>query len=98
MFADFDGLRAGAQNSRDAGSHAHQGAAHLDNASVGSDIFGSFSEASDFQAAVSGAKSRHGRKLTGHGKALHGFGGLADGTAAALSDTDEDNAAKLGQF
>jgi Protein of unknown function (DUF2563) len=95
MFVDTGLLHSGGNQSHRAGGHAQEGADQLARGPLLSGMFGEFSAAEEFHGAVSAAHGKHVRTLQAHQKVLTAIGGKAHRVAAAFTDTEGRNAAKL---
>ncbi|MGH3530426.1 MAG: DUF2563 family protein [Mycobacterium sp.] len=95
MFVDTGLLYSGANKSYKAGSHADDGANHLARTSPVAGMFGDFTAADEFHEAITQAHTHHGAKLRAHQEILSNVGDKARTAAAAFTDMEEHNAAKL---
>jgi Protein of unknown function (DUF2563) len=95
MFVDTDLLHSGAVESRRGGSQAGDGATHLAQTSPAVGMFGDFDAAHDFHQAVAQAHAGHTAQLRTHRDTLHTIGDKVVTIAAAFTETERDNTARV---
>jgi hypothetical protein len=95
LIVDRAGLNSGADSSRQAGDHAHDGVNQLSGASVSADMFGGFPAAGAFAEAVNAAHGFHMAMLQSHQTSLANLGDQVDNIAATFTETENRSAATL---
>jgi Protein of unknown function (DUF2563) len=95
MFVDTEWLHSGANQTHRAARYAQDGADQLSGAPLSSGMFGDFAAADRYHEAISTTHSRHVKTFRAHQETLAALGNNVRAAAAAFTQMDELNAAKL---